>query len=164
MRGGLVQVGVRRDGEVQKAVIIGVKQHGASVNFARFGLQSCLFRNILKCAIARIAVDFHAIQARDKQAHLAAVVKVGKGRGDAGARACHPRLLRHVGEGPIAIIVKQMIPGGRNHHVQIRMAIIVVIPYGDRRAEEGDKVLPAEIQRVVRGFDRLMRIEASGAP
>ena len=80
------------------------------------------------------------------------------------ARTGHPRLRRYVAEGPIAVIVKQMVPGRRHHYVQNRMAIVVVIPYGDGRAEEGDKFLPAEFQRVVRGFDRLMRIRRSRRP
>ena len=94
--GGFAQVGVRGHDEVQQAVVVGVEEDGARVNYAGLGLHPRLLRNILKPAIARVAIDLHAVKSRYEQAHLAAVIKVSERGGQARARSRDPCFLRYV--------------------------------------------------------------------
>ena len=140
----LIQVGVGGDNEIQKAVIIGIEQHGARVHFPGRRLQSCLGRVVLKHAVAGIAIDLHAVKAGDKQAHLAAVIKVGKGGGHAGARTGDSRFLRDVAERSISVVVKKVIVGGGDYDIKIRPAVVVIVSYSNGRTEERQEFLARE--------------------
>ena len=78
-----LQIRVSRDDEVKEAVVVGVKQHGARVEFTGLRLQPGLFRIVMEDPLARVAVNLHAVQTHDEQTCFVAVVKIGEGGGEA---------------------------------------------------------------------------------
>ncbi len=85
--GRLIQIRVSGDDEIEQAIVIGIKQHGGSVDFTGDRLQPCLIRDIVEGSIFTIVKNLQAIETRDKQAQPRAVVKVGKSGTQAAAQA-----------------------------------------------------------------------------
>ena len=71
--------GTTWDLDLKGAKLVGVEKHGARVEFAGHGLQPGFFRVVTEDAIARVAVNLHAVQTHDEQAAFGAVIKVGEG-------------------------------------------------------------------------------------
>ena len=131
-----------RDEEIEPAIVVIIEPTGGHGPALVRGGKARSRGHVLEAAVAAVAIEGAAIEARDKEVDTAIVVEVAGGHSHRIAFARQAGRLRHVGEGAIAIIAVEAIvvfgsrllpfrQGCPIDEEDIRTAVVVVIERGN---------------------------------